>query len=1170
MRMYRKKKNDTSWIYVKLDHALLVGGIKDRAKRSSRRRPCWDYVSFPAPAASERTGVLEKALERPLEAKLYLSNAHGYGTSLSWFRSGLAGAWSTWSWGSTVGFAIFSGGVAVSGNLWRWMRGVVEELEDGHRSLLVADDGRGGCRDLYLGGRLETSIMIFTAFVAPGPSLWSCCQQMPSPRLAGETPPGIAMDSDGEAGPSRAGSSDESVPAKGMQEMPATRSSLFDEIIRPRSESRRARTSQSTSSAASPGESSHASGKRLPRGATEPRLDRHGDRMIDWLKRFEDTSNADKASQGRQPPQAASPTAATSGSATCPSIDLGTTDMLAGAGRSPEPLMKVRWGPRERALADLGKIDALPAVTRLAGLTSHVAPELLVKTYGADASLGKFATDWVRPSWPSRDHLGHQRMLHCMKLDRRSEASPELTQTARYETLGARVYAPKRAFEDVAGIVDGKQPRDSGADKWKSRVCWDLTDKLDGRPLTEGEEALTGKERYLTARLQQRVLQHAYPQMEGSDAATEEDEQTGGWPFLETETLCRAGRCCPGRRFLEAWLAWGSQVAAIKVDEDAALWTVDICPLATEDLSDGAGRMTRKPNPAMEGELKGQKVYRDPSFRSRTFLPILAEKPWEAGMLGTTDELVEGVPLFVVSQERQIRAIWDWRRANLRWQTPLHGPLGSSATLTNLDLSNLGETDVVYTGVGDIPDRFDRFETPPDVWLYFVLEGLPLHEFFDYMRTTGQGYAIPYGGPLLAVKVLVMGRPWLLPLAHSRPKALTARRLWADSGGARLVYGAPTHKLIGPVEFESGSWAYMDDYVVVATCASGRQPVSEVMGRLTARVKYYLGKRMGLAICDRAYREVRRPETAKTPFRLTDAARWGLTTMAYCATLRHTDLEAPWLSQVSVMGMTGSRDKGHGVAVTEASLEEIRTDTGYTEMRGWTIATDAWVPHVGGCTYDVDELADASATPPPRVSRRAHQALYLFAGKRREGDLKEAIYARAECDGYEIKVWSIDSVIEPKYDRPNDELVSVILGQTHDGHFHAVIAPPPCSAWSRACFLKERPRPPRTRLEPWGRSDILLTTFEHLRLDLGSRLLLTAMQAVREVCRTGGLCLTDHPADPEEDLYTSIRNPPEMACLCEETGGQIHQIDQGRYGASPMDSTMKGIFGVYDDALDLA
>eukprot|EP00959_Pyramimonas_sp_CCMP1952_P164441 3438041-Pyramimonas_sp.AAC.1 len=183
-----------------------------------------------------------------------------------------------------------------------------------------------------------------------------------------------------------------------------------------------------------------------------------------------------------------------------------------------------------------------------------------------------------------------------------------------------------------------------------------------------------------------------------------------------------------------------------------------------------------------------------------------------------------------------------------------------------------------------------------------------------------------------------------------------------------------------------------------------------------------ISQRMGLAIRDRIYREMRRPETARTPFCLPDAARWGLTTMAYCATFRRTDLEAPWLSPVSMTGMTDSKDNGHGVAVTEALLEEIRTATGYTEMRGWTIATDVWVPHVGGCAYDVDELADASATPPPRVRRRVNQALYLFAGRRREGDLDEAIYTRAECDGYDIQIWSIDSVIEPKHDRPNDEL----------------------------------------------------------------------------------------------------------------------------------------------------
>ncbi|CAK0877994.1 unnamed protein product [Prorocentrum cordatum] len=592
----------------------------------------------------------------------------------------------------------------------------------------------------------------------------------------------------------------------------------------------------------------------------------------------------------------------------------------------------------------------------------------------------------------------------------------------------------------------------------------------------------------------------------------------------------------------------------------------DICPLAAEYFSDVAGGMLREPSLAMDEELKGQK------------------RLWGAGVLGTTDQLVEGVSLFGVIKKylqeeadllgpakRQVRAIWDQRRANLRWQRPPCVPLGSPASFAHLDLSNLGEKDVVYTGVGDIPDMFHRLETPPEAWPYFVLEEVPVREFVDYVKTKGREC------------VLAMGWSWAPFLALSTPQACMARGPGGDSVGARLAHGAPTPQLIGPDGFESVSWAYMDDHGVLATSASAQQPVGEenegegleslgavIRGRpytvsaeidrtcglalVTSRVvertcwtaellerivvpwaRAALFQRTGLAIFDQVYHEMRRPETAKTPFRLSDAARWELTTIAYCAPLLRTDLEAPWLAQAF---MADSSDTGYGVAVTDASPEEIREDARYSEMRGWTIATEH--------TYTGQEEGAGG------------------------GDMEGAIHSRAELDGYEVQVWSIDAVIDPKHDLTNDEFVGVFLGLARGGYFHAVIASSPCSTWSRARFLGKGSKPLRTRLEPWGRSDMSFTAFERLRLDLGARLLPAAMQAVREVCLAGGLGLMEHPADPVEDPYPSIWNFPEMASLLEETGGQINRIDQRRYGAPSMKPTMIGIFGFYDDALDLA
>ena len=153
-----------------------------------------------------------------------------------------------------------------------------------------------------------------------------------------------------------------------------------------------------------------------------------------------------------------------------------------------------------------------------------MAPELLVQTYGKYGSMVKFASDWVRLKELARNHIGHEMMLHCMTLDRMLEASPDFIQTAGCEILCARVYALKRAFKDVACVNDWKQPRGSGANKWKSKVRWDLANELDWRSLTEGEEALPGVERDLTARLQQKALFQKYLQKGGSDAAKEEDE----------------------------------------------------------------------------------------------------------------------------------------------------------------------------------------------------------------------------------------------------------------------------------------------------------------------------------------------------------------------------------------------------------------------------------------------------------------------------------------------------------------------------------------------------------------------------------------------------------------------------------------------------------------------
>ncbi|CAK0829731.1 unnamed protein product, partial [Prorocentrum cordatum] len=160
-------------------------------------------------------------------------------------------------------------------NLRRW---AVAKLDDGQNLLLEVYDFSGHPHDLYWDGKLELPILFFAGMIEPATD----------------------VDSDGKAGHSVAASSDESEPSKDAQEMKAMTSSLLDEITRAKVP---------------------AGLGRLSIAPTEPSMDMHVDKMIDRLKKFEDTISADRAIPNRKPLQGTSSTTATAESTACPTLD---------------------------------------------------------------------------------------------------------------------------------------------------------------------------------------------------------------------------------------------------------------------------------------------------------------------------------------------------------------------------------------------------------------------------------------------------------------------------------------------------------------------------------------------------------------------------------------------------------------------------------------------------------------------------------------------------------------------------------------------------------------------------------------------------------------------------------------------------------------------------------
>ena len=63
---------------------------------------------------------------------------------------------------------------------------------------------------------------------------------------------------------------------------------------------------------------------------------------------------------------------------------------------------------------------------------------------------------------------------------------------------------------------------------------------------------------------------------------------------------------------------------------------------------------------------------------------------------------------------------------------------------------------------------------------------------------------------------------------------------------------------------------------------------------------------------------------------------------------------------------------------------------------------------------------------------------------------------------------------------------------------------------------------------------------------------------------SGGIGLSERPADPGEPPYPSIWDLQEMKSFVRDFDGWVQYLDQCRYGAPSMKPTMVGIFGVFD------
>ena len=74
------------------------------------------------------------------------------------------------------------------------------------------------------------------------------------------------------------------------------------------------------------------------------------------------------------------------------------------------------------------------------------------------------------------------------------------------EIIARRIYALKKAFENVRNAIDWRQPKGVAGSKWKSKVRWDFANEIDLRALSGEVEALPGVDKELQGRLKDRAF----------------------------------------------------------------------------------------------------------------------------------------------------------------------------------------------------------------------------------------------------------------------------------------------------------------------------------------------------------------------------------------------------------------------------------------------------------------------------------------------------------------------------------------------------------------------------------------------------------------------------------------------------------------------------------------
>ena len=187
--------------------------------------------------------------------------------------------------------------------------------------------------------------------------------------------------------------------------------------------------------------------------------------------------------------------------------------------------------------------------------------------------------------------------------------------------------------------------------------------------------------------------------------------------------------------------------------------------------------------------------------------------------------------------------------------------------------------------------------------------------------------------------------------------------------------------------------------------------------------------------------------------------------------------------------------------------------------------------------------------------------LYVFAGRRRDGDYQSQVETLLQQHGQPGQILLLDLALSDKHDVSQPQLVQHLLSWIDSGSVAGLLVAPPCESWSEARFITPQlpsdPRPVRSAQDPFSMPQLTIAELE--QVIVANYLLYVAIMLMFRAAMKWVPSILEHPREPSDSKRPTIWKLPWIQML--KDAGLLSQrlIWQAHYGSTAPKPTHLGI-----------